>query len=202
MSAVLLFLKAFWKPIAGAALLLALWLAWHTWLGRHDTFVGGQAAAAEAGRWKVANDAQKAQADRQLLAANKRADAAEGLLNAARATIDEQDFRYGTANASAGTALATLAGRASGRLRDPNATPAVARCGSGSGGQGVPGDAGAGHRDGDGAETGGLLSKELSGLLRARLDEADDINRAYAACRPDARALRNATAAAATPASP
>lgn len=66
------------------------------------------------------------------------------------------------------------------RLRDPNGN-----AGCGPGGGGTPGEAAAPDADraGDGAEAGGLLSVQLSDLLRERLREADAINAAYASCR-------------------
>ena len=73
-----------------------------------------------------------------------------------------------------------------GRLRDPNAP----QCGPGGGAP--PRDfaptavAGAADR----AEAGGLLSEQLSGLLRRLSREADDINAAYASCKADALGVR------------
>jgi len=66
-----------------------------------------------------------------------------------------------------------------GRLRDPHAPG----CGGGGGGTASTTDSPAGDRAADPAQTGGLLSSELSGLLRDRLTEADQINLAYASCR-------------------
>ena len=83
--------------------------------------------------------------------------------------------------------LRRLAGPA-GRLRDPNATG----CGSGSGSAQGADPAAAADRANDGAQAGGLLSAELSGLLAERAKEADDINNAYASCRADAFKVRTA----------
>lgn len=79
---------------------------------------------------------------------------------------------------------------AAGRLRDPNAET----CGSGGGGDSPavavaadpPGGAGSG------AVPGGLLSVQLSDLLRDRLRRADELNVAYASCRADLIAVRQA----------
>jgi hypothetical protein len=78
-----------------------------------------------------------------------------------------------------------------GRLRDPNATG-----GGGCGGAGAaagPG-AGAGAGAAGAGEAGGLLSVQLSDLLARLTGEADDINRAYAACRADAYTVRGLAA--------
>lgn len=76
----------------------------------------------------------------------------------------------------------------SGRLRDPHA--GGCRPSSGS----TPSEAAPtpGDRPTDPAETSGLLSAELSGLLQRLAREADDINTAYASCRADAYAVRGA----------
>lgn len=70
---------------------------------------------------------------------------------------------------------------AAGRLRDPNAKDAG--CGGGGGGP-LPGNTTtAVHSGGGGAETGGLLSADLSGLFRWEVEDADRTNLAYSACR-------------------
>ncbi len=66
-----------------------------------------------------------------------------------------------------------------GRLRDPNATG----CGGGGGSTQATTASAAGAGAADAALPGGLLSAELSGLLRERLEQADRINDAYASCR-------------------
>ncbi|WP_294768646.1 hypothetical protein [uncultured Rhodoferax sp.] len=79
----------------------------------------------------------------------------------------------------------TLAGP-TGRLRDPNAP------GCGGGGGRTEAQAAASHGSGaeNGAQAGGLLSAELSGLLQRLTAEADEINLAYASCRADAFQVR------------
>lgn len=74
-----------------------------------------------------------------------------------------------------------------GRLRDPHATSG---CGAGSGGATDQAASSSGDRPADGAEAGGLLSAELTGLLERLTREADDINAAYASCRAQAEADR------------
>lgn len=68
--------------------------------------------------------------------------------------------------------------RNAGRLRDPNG------CGASSRTERAPAPA-AEHRDADRAEAGGLLSAQLTGLLRRLQREADEVNNAYASCRAD-----------------
>lgn len=86
----------------------------------------------------------------------------------------------------AAEALAVAKRQHGGRLRDPNAD----RCGGSGGSAPGPAQPPAGGGEGDKAETGGLLSVQLSDLLDRVLREADDINVAYAACRADALSSR------------
>lgn len=67
----------------------------------------------------------------------------------------------------------------SGRLRDPNGCGATRREPAGAAAPAAE------HRDADGAETAGLLSAQLTGLLRRLAREADEVNAAYASCRAD-----------------
>ncbi|WP_342617245.1 hypothetical protein [Rhodoferax sp. GW822-FHT02A01] len=75
----------------------------------------------------------------------------------------------------------------SGRLRDPNAT------GCGAGGDSATGQVASPSNDSpaDGAEAGGLLSTQLTGLLQRLQSEADTINDAYASCRAQGIADRS-----------
>lgn len=82
--------------------------------------------------------------------------------------------------------LRRIAGPA-GRLRDPHAG---AGCGGGSSGAPCADPGASSDSPADPAEAGGLLSVELSGLLRERLREADDINDAYISCRADVYTVR------------
>jgi len=75
---------------------------------------------------------------------------------------------------------------AAGRLRDPNAD----RCGGGGGNRASEAPAPTPSGDGDKAETGGLLSVQLTQLLSRVLRESDDINVAYASCRADSMKVR------------
>lgn len=96
--------------------------------------------------------------------------------------VDDERNRKHVENLAA--RLRDLAGPA-GRLRDP-------RAGTGHGGDAPQGGAAAAACGGDGdtAQTGGLLSAELTGLLRRLTAEADEINMAYISCRADAVAVR------------
>jgi hypothetical protein len=85
-------------------------------------------------------------------------------------------------NAKTVTALSDRLRRtadSAGRLRDPNAPG----CGGSGGGAAPAAASAAADRAADPAVPGGLLSAELSGLLRERLEQADRINDAYASCR-------------------
>jgi hypothetical protein len=112
--------------------------------------------------------------------------AAEQALHAAKHNQEIQDAKHIQTIAAYADRLRAAAGPA-GRLRDPHAP----QCG-GSGDR-PPGDpapaaaAGATNR----AEAGGLLSAELSELLRRLAREADEINAAYASCRADAVTVRS-----------
>lgn len=75
---------------------------------------------------------------------------------------------------------------ADGRLRDPHQTG----CGGGSGGAQRGDPASAGNSGQDGAQTGGLLSPELTQFLLTKDWEADAINLAYISCRADAAKVR------------
>lgn len=79
-----------------------------------------------------------------------------------------------------------IAAGPSGRLRDPNAVG----CGSSGGGAQSAAASPANDSAGNPAQTGGLLSAELSGLLQRLQLEADTINDAYASCRAQAIADR------------
>lgn len=116
-------------------------------------------------------------------AAKIKADDATALLqaqlDAAKNTQEMLDETHRTTIATLATQLRLRAGPAQ-QLRDPHATgcPATAPA--------APADPGAG----DGTQTGGLLSAELTGLLQRLTHEADEINNAYASCRPDSFSIR------------
>lgn len=102
-------------------------------------------------------------------------------LNAAHAALESanEDRRRTSAEVQRRLAAAALAGR----LRDPNA----AACG-GAAASATAAPAGSGAEGG--AEAGGLFSAAATRLLQRITREADEINDAYAACRPDALSIR------------
>lgn len=87
---------------------------------------------------------------------------------------------------AASVALDAAAARHGGQLRDPNA----AGCRGGGDSPEVKTASSADSGATDTAGTGGLLSVQLSDLLRGKLRRADEINDAYAICRADAIMLR------------
>lgn len=143
----------------------------------------GRTEAIEEMRVKI--DAQKAEAAALFKAEQDKATAAERQL---RAFKDEQEVKDVGARKRVDELSARL--RAAGRLRDPNA-PTDSGCGPSRSGpeSAVAAAAGAG-RD-DRAETGGLLSVQLSDLLQRLLREADEVNNAYASCRPYVQRVRD-----------
>jgi len=150
-------------------------------LGLGVKWVHDRATDQERARWTVELGKQKAQAKTELDAALADKKAAETALAAFQAQQKEKD----------NAAQLTIAGldrklAAAGRLRDPNATG----CRPSGPPTTSPDPARASAGDGDGTQTDGLLSVQLSELLRARLLEADTINAAYASCRADTRELR------------
>lgn len=136
---------------------------------------------------RAAMEQLKVDARVKLDEATARRDAAEQALVAAKNKQEIADAKNKATNAALATKLATMSASAGGRLRDPNADVG---CGGGGGDSTRPPTATAGDSHDDGAETGGLLSVQLSDLLRERLREADEINIAYAACRADALHIR------------
>lgn len=137
-------------------------------------------------RWKAAVDKQKVEAAGKLADETGKVLKIERELGAARAAQETRDAKNRKTVAGLERRLADAAAANGGRLRDPNA----AGCGGSGGSAETAVAAGADDRAGDGAKTGGLLSVQLSDLLRARLRDADEINIAYASCRADSLKLR------------
>lgn len=168
------------KVIAGLLLLagLAVGVVWYgEW--RADAEV-----AKVTSRYELAIGKQKLEAGRLLRDAGDNALRLERELNTAHARLEEMgNDRIQMASVYERRLAAAAAG---GRLRDPNA----ARCGGGGGGPAAPGAAAAVAGEGDRSEAGGLLSKELTGLLQRLTREADTLNDAYAVCRQDSIDLR------------
>ena len=127
--------------------------------------------------YEAALDKQKEQAAQQY---------AQALVDVAAATKELNDFRNAQelkdeSNQLVNNNLAARLRRASGdadRLRDPNQPG----CGIGSGSAPDTAPATPTDRADNAAQTGGLLSVQLSELLRQRFFEADEINAAYMSC--------------------
>jgi hypothetical protein len=164
-----------------AAALLAILLALIAALqyGRHQYAAG---VATTTDHYEAAIARQKAQAAELLAAETAKVLARESELQDIRQKQELQDAQHQQTTNALADRLRRLGGPA-GRLRDPNATSP----GCGRGGAGAPDAAPAGPPDraADRADAGGLLSAELSALLRERLSQADQINLAYASCRAD-----------------
>ncbi|WP_157979216.1 hypothetical protein [Rhodoferax ferrireducens] len=159
----------------------ALTLGYYAWAD-HQQGIGDARATV---RWTAALEKQKGEAARVLAVERAKVAAVELALQDIKNTQELQDAGHQKTVAGLSARLRDLAGPA-GRLRDPHAA------GCGGGGGGTPGAVASatGDRADDAGEAFGLLSAQLSGLLRERLREADDINNAYASCRADAFAVR------------
>lgn len=171
------------KLILGAILATAVMAG----LGYAGYRIDRRATAIENSRWQMEIKELKLQASRELTLARDQRDLAQGKLNQALAEQERKD----DANKEivAGFELKLRAARAlsAGRMRDPNAT------GCRGGGQDATGQGSGSPVNGGNnpAETSGLLSAELTGLLDKLTREADDINVAYASCRADAFTIRS-----------
>ena len=126
---------------------------------------------------------QKVEAGKLLAVETSKVTEAEARLAAALSAQNAKDKDNGQTIETLRGQLATA-----GRLRDPNATTG---CRSSSGSTASATRPAAGGSAASAAETGGLLSEQLSGLLKRLFHEADEINRAYASCRADNLELRS-----------
>lgn len=179
MTALALFAAKNWRIFAALALAAAsVWLYLHWRDVQRD--VG---ATAERAEWQARIDAQKAEAAELLADAKMRVEKAEGVAATLRQDQDLKDAQNVQTIAGYERRLATA-----GRLRDPNASPA--RCGSGGASPGPQSAIGASTGADDTTEAPGLLSADLSGLLRTLTREADELNNAYITSRADAAQLR------------
>ncbi len=171
----------------GAVILLAAaaiigYLSW----AAHEQGIGEARATA---RYNAAIEAQKSEAGQVLAAAVAKVEAADAALREFKDHQEVKDAQNKKTVDNLSGRLRTLAG-VNGRLRDPHAD---ARCGDGGGSAQGQDSASAGHSPDDGAKGGGLLSADLSGLLRRLTREADEINAAYISCRADAEMVRAET---------
>lgn len=136
--------------------------------------------------YEAAIEKKKGEAARLLAAETTKVLDRERELADLKAKQEQQDAQHQKTVTDLQARLRAAAGP-TGRLRDPNAPG----CGGGSGGADGAPAANSGKRPADGAEAGGLLSAELSGLLQRLTFEADTINVAYASCRSTLTAERS-----------
>lgn len=172
--------KVLLSVVATIAVVAGLIFGYITW-ANHQQKIGEDRATA---RYNQAIDKQKKAAAETLAKETARALAAERTLQDLKNRQEVQDAKNQKERERLAARLRDLAD-GNGRLRDPNA--GRGECGGGADGADP---ATAGNRPGHGTETGGLLSADLSGLLRRLQREADEINDAYASCRADAMAVR------------
>lgn len=144
---------------------------------------GYQRAQAEA---TAALKEQKKQASELLATETAKTRAAEEALRTFKLNQDKKDAQAQSTVADLSRRLRQLSADNAGRLRDPNAPG----CGGSGSGPEAEAATAAGSGADDRAHAGGLLSAELSGLLRQLAAEADAINLAYASCRSDALQVR------------
>jgi hypothetical protein len=144
------------------------------------------------GEWRAGSVRETLTQAHQLAIARQKADAAATLVHETTEVmrleralahmsdkLEEKAHEQRTIAAGYEKRLAAAAAGNGGRLRDPNA----AGCGRDSGGTPTEAAGAAGGGAPDAAGAGGLISVQLSDLLRDRLRRADAINIAYAACR-------------------
>jgi hypothetical protein len=159
-----------------------LWSAGITTGGYIKGHVDGVATATKTCNANIAK--QKEEANKIIAFEAARVEATEKRL---RESKDNQEIQ----DANNQKKITVLSGRVRalsdvvGRLRDPNAGRGP---GSGSPQGGTPTDAS--NSVYNRAEAAGLLSIQLSGLLREKSLEADEINAAYISCRADAFSVR------------
>lgn len=168
-----------WLMLIAAVGALALgYVAW----ADHQQDIG-EARATE--RYNAAADRQKIEAARVLAVEVAKVTAAQAALQEFKNQQEIKDAGNQKTVATLSARVRDLAGPA-GRLRDPNG----GGCRRGGGDAPAAAAPAPGDRADDAAETGGLLSEQLTGLLQARFREADEINTAYISCRADAFAVR------------
>jgi len=168
-----------WRLI-GVAVACAATVAGYLWWAGHQQDIGEQRAM---GRYEAAIAAQKQEVGRLLAHATARALRAEIDMQRAALAQAEKDNQNATTIRDLGARLAA----GGERLRDP---AGGAGCGRSGGGTPPASPASAASGAGDTAEAPGLLSADLSRLLRDLTRDADHINAAYIASRLDAERLR------------
>lgn len=165
-----------------AALAGALVLGYFAWAS-HQQDIGENRATA---RYEAALSQQKAEASAKLQAETAKVKQTESQLNAARAALEDKDAQAAKTIAQLRADLRRKSRAAGGPgLRDPFAGSRLG--GSGPLGIAAPGSIGSAASP---AEASGLLSEPLERLLLEDYADADELNRAYAACRADAFSVR------------
>lgn len=166
-----------WVGLAGA-----LGIGYVSW-AHHQQGIGEARATA---RYNIEIDKQKAQAIILLDAEKAKVTAVESSMRKMHFEQEIKDVKNQKTVTALNRRLRDLA--PDGMFRDPHAQGRRP-----SGGDTQAGNpASTGDSAGDGAEAGGLLSKDLSRLLSEQAQIADDINIAYIACRTDSIQLREA----------
>lgn len=143
-------------------------------------------ARGELGQLKAAVTAMKKQAAEDLEKARAEVADWQARYNGARRAQEIQDANAQSAIDKARHDLRAASDRNGGRLRDPWA----AGCGSSGASTGEGSRAGAGTGADSRPETGGLLSERFTSAIERLQSEADEVNRAYIACRPDSFRVR------------
>jgi hypothetical protein len=165
-----------------AAALASIVLLWGAW--QYIDARGYNRARAE---YTAAITAQKAEASALLARETAKVRTAEQTLQTITDTQNIKDFENAKTLTTLSDRLRAAAGPA-GRLRDPHAV----RCGGSSAATPSAPAAAPGDSAANPAQADGLLSADLSRLLRDLTASADQINAAYASCRADAFAVRQA----------
>lgn len=143
------------------------------------------ATASENQRWELAVGKMKAEAAGKLATETGAVLRLERQLGLVTEQLEKEHAERKATSEGYERRLAAAA--AGGRLRDPNAP----RCGSGGGSPASAVAAGSGGGAPGAASDGGLLSVELTGLLREQARRADEVNDAYAACRSWAMTVKD-----------
>ena len=170
--------KFFMKFALAIGLLAALFFA--------EQYIESRGYDRAQAEYQAALNAQKAQAAQTLAAQTERVRKVEQAAQTAVNQKNLKDLENAKKLDALRIALRTTAGPAE-RLRDPHAAPP--RCGGGGSspaGQDPP----AAHSGASNpAHAAGLLSEELTELLRGLTSDADGINAAYASCRTWAQTI-------------
>jgi hypothetical protein len=163
------------------ALLAALFFA--------EQYIEGLGYSRARAKDQEAAEALKAQAAATLATETEKTRNAEQALQTLTNAQNLKDADHEKIVADLSSRLRVAAGPA-GRLRDPHAVG----CGPSGGGTQSATASPANDSAADGAQTGGVLSKQLTELLQQLTASADIVNDAYASCRADAYAVRGAQA--------